>query len=140
MVLGGDDPISAYYARMPNEYLSDIQPAFVEPNNELIAKHQLLAMMLDNPLEYAEASKYDVHINHLVQERLVVRRKGRVEVANPSQVRKMLSKYSIRGIGNSVTIRYQNRVLGDRVLPIAVQRPGFGKVEGRGVCGRSEYF
>lgn len=120
LVLRGDDPISAYYARSPDEYLSEIAPAFVEPNNELVAEMQLLAMAYEKPLSDAEYGKYQRHIDKLIEDKLLYYGQDSIVVKNRSRVGEVLYNYSIRGIGDNVKILNRSSVIGERGLPMAL--------------------
>lgn len=121
LVLNGDDPISAYYARNPDDYLTDIQPAYVEPNNELIAYHQVIAMLLDKSLTLEEFVEHETLLTDLIRRKIIVKTKKGVEIIDRRSLYQEMEGFSIRGIGNSVRIIHQQKTLGDRVLPIALK-------------------
>ncbi|MFV2014369.1 MAG: DEAD/DEAH box helicase, partial [Candidatus Heimdallarchaeota archaeon] len=114
LVLRGDDPISAYYARNPKDYLTAMEPAFVEPNNSLVSYHQMLAMLLDKPLHRNEIDKYDQYLTQLFDEELIVKTNYGVGVRSRDGAREKLHDYSIRGIGNSVSILHKDKIIGER--------------------------
>lgn len=120
LVLRGDDPISAYYARNPEDYLSAMEPAFVEPNNSLVSYHQILAMLLDKPLQPKESKYYNQYLNKLLEEELIIKTNYGVGVRSREQIQEKLQNYSIRGIGNSVSILHNDKIIGDRILPIGL--------------------
>jgi DEAD/DEAH box helicase domain-containing protein len=120
LVLRGDDPISAYYARNPNEYLTTLEPAYVEPKNSLVSYYQLLAMLLDKPLDSNELDLYEDQMEQLENEELIVKTKFGIGLRSREKARLKLQNYSIRGIGSSVSILQNNKVIGERVLPIAL--------------------
>ncbi|OLS22401.1 MAG: putative ski2-type helicase [Candidatus Heimdallarchaeota archaeon LC_2] len=120
LVLRGDDPISAYFARNPNEYLSTLEPAYVEPNNSLVSYYQLLAMLLDKPLNSKEYKKYKDPLNKIEKEELIINTERGVAIRSREKIRENLSNYSIRGIGNSISILHNSKIIGERVLPIAL--------------------
>ena len=121
LVLRGDDPISVHYARNPDDYLSEIDPVFVEPNNSFVSFHQFIAMISDRPLSNEEAEMYPELLNRLEEENIIIRTLAGVGIRNPKIARQYLSKYSIRGIGNSIQILFQNQTIGERNLPIALK-------------------
>ncbi|MCE7734397.1 MAG: DEAD/DEAH box helicase [Candidatus Heimdallarchaeota archaeon] len=120
LVLRGDDPISAYYARNPEDYLSAMEPAFVEPNNSLVSYYQILAMLLDKPLTPNEIQFYDKYLSKLLEEELIIKTNYGVGVRSRDQVQEKLQNYSIRGIGNNVSILHEDKIIGERVLPIGL--------------------
>ncbi|MHA2253148.1 MAG: Zn-binding domain-containing protein, partial [Candidatus Kariarchaeaceae archaeon] len=120
LVLRGDDPISAYFARNPEEYLSELNPAFVEPDNPVIARYQLLAMLLDKPMNITESIHYDYYINELVDQKLVKQYKNQIVLTDRMKVQSILQQFSIRGIGKSVSIWKDNKSIGERALPMAL--------------------
>ncbi|MCY3411675.1 MAG: DEAD/DEAH box helicase [Candidatus Heimdallarchaeota archaeon] len=118
LVLNGDDPISAYYARNPTDYLTDIPPAYVEPNNSLVSSYQLMAMMLDKPLEEEEKQEYSQEFQTLQTRGYI--KETRKELLYP-QIKGHMKNYSIRGIGDSIKIYNANRLIGERALPIGLK-------------------
>jgi len=120
LVLRGDDPISAYYARNPESYLDELDPAFVEPNNHFVAKHQLIAMIRDRPLNRDEALNYQRYVEELITEGVLKYQKNELIIRNQTKAKAYLKDYSIRGIGNSVDIMYMRNKIGDRSLPMAL--------------------
>ncbi len=120
LVLRGDDPISAYYARYPEDYLGDLDPAYVEPDNDLIASFQILAMLIDKPLELDEITKYEKYLQPFIDDNKVVILDNKAVIRDLQWARSKLRNYSIRGIGHSVNIIHNKRVIGSRVLPVAL--------------------
>lgn len=128
LVLNGDDPISAYYARKPEDYLSDIQPAHVEPNNDLIGRYQIIAMLLDKPMDKKDITRYNHLLTVLEKEKLIILGEEKVRIINRSKMQNILKNFSIRGIGNNIQIRNNNSYLGDRSLPIALRELHVGAI------------
>ncbi|RMG38682.1 MAG: DEAD/DEAH box helicase [Methanobacteriota archaeon] len=120
LVFRGDDPISAYYARNPNEYLTEIDPVFVEPNNDLVGTMQILAMAFELPLTEAEADKYSAFAEPLLKRGILVKRNGRIRVKDKYKVSQLLQNFSIRGIGAAIDIYNGNKKVGQRSLPMAL--------------------
>ncbi|MHA2407422.1 MAG: DEAD/DEAH box helicase [Candidatus Ranarchaeia archaeon] len=58
LVLNKDDPISEFYSANPQVYLSDYDPAYIEPRNERIAYHQILGACCDRPINNKEFSDF----------------------------------------------------------------------------------
>lgn len=120
LVLRGDDPISAYFARNPKEYLSTLEPAYVEPNNSLVSYYQLLAMLLDKPLNSKEYEMYNKQLEPIENEELIIKTHHGVAIRSREKIRDNLGNYSIRGIGNNISILHNNKSIGERTLPIAL--------------------
>jgi DEAD/DEAH box helicase domain-containing protein len=121
LVLRGDDPISAYFARHPEDYLEEIDPAYVEPNNEIVAEYQLLTMALEMPISDEEYYKYKRFVDKLIDKRLLFYDYKGIIVKDRRKVADILKKYSIRGIGENVKILHNRKVIGDRALPMALR-------------------
>ncbi len=121
LVLRGDDPISAHYARNPQDYLSELEPAFVEPDNEFVSSYQILAMLLDKPLNKIEKQHYSKYLEPLFENNKIGIIKENVMLKNRSWAQKKLQNYSIRGIGNSVKIFHLDNKIGERILPMALR-------------------
>ena len=120
LVFRGDDPISAYYARNPHEYLTEIDPVFVEPNNDLVGTMQVLAMAFELPLTETETKKYSTFTEPLLSRGILVKRNGRVRVKDKYRVSQLLQNFSIRGIGAGIDIYKGNQKVGQRALPMAL--------------------
>ncbi len=118
LILRANEPISEYFRRHPKEYFSELQPCYIEPKNEIVAKIQLLASALDKPLAEEEFSELEDLKAEVIEERLAVK-SGRFLFALP-QARKIVHR-GIRGIGEAVRIKLKGRVIGERSLPIALR-------------------
>lgn len=116
----GNDPISQYYKNHPQDYFEDSEKSYIDPKNPFVEEFQVIAMACDKPISKHELPEHkqviDYHIKHenlkLYQNRIV---------PNYDKVRDMLNEYSIRGIGNSIDIFLNQRKVGERVLPIALE-------------------
>jgi DEAD/DEAH box helicase domain-containing protein len=118
LALRNNDAISSYYREHPNEYFTDIDPAYVEPQNEVVARHQLLAASLDKPLTVKEFPAFQRTLQELIAEGLL-QKTGQTLRANFSAARRELARYNIRGIGDTVQIVYAGKIIGERQMPIA---------------------
>jgi DEAD/DEAH box helicase domain-containing protein len=118
LALRNQDPISSFYRNHPDEYFTDIDAAFVEPNNEVVAHHQLLAAALDKPLTRGEFPGFQHIIDDLIGEKLLVDAGPEIK-PNLKAALRALRRYSIRGIGDTVRIIHQGKVIGERQMPIA---------------------
>jgi DEAD/DEAH box helicase domain-containing protein len=142
MVLRNNDPISSYYLEHPDDYFGDVAPGYVEPGNEVVARHHILAAALDMPLRRGEFAEFAGLIEKLVKEGLLVERRGRL-YPDYRRVRKVLANYNLRGVGEEVVIREGKRRIGTRSMPMAARElfPGAIYLHG-GVAyvSRSFYF
>ncbi len=124
LVLKDNDQISLYYHERPDDFFKDIDPAYVEPKNPVVAKHQLLAACLDKPLSKDEVEKefseFRQVLNQLIKNKLVSKIGGRF-YPEFVKARKILSRYSIRGIGEKVYIFYGKKTIGEREMPLAMR-------------------
>lgn len=116
----GNDPISQYYKNHPNDYFEDTEQIYIDPKNPFVEEFQVLAMACDKPIAKHELPEHrDVIQRHLDVGNLVL-----VEnryVPNFDQIKGLLEDYSIRGIGKSIDIFLNDKKVGDRVLPIALE-------------------
>jgi DEAD/DEAH box helicase domain-containing protein len=118
LALRNKDPISSFYKNNPDEYFTDIDAAFVEPQNEVVARHQLLSAAFDKPLKPDEFPELRHIIQRLIEEELLVEKGTEIKPVMKA-ARKALRQYSIRGIGDTVRIIHQGKVIGERQMPIA---------------------
>jgi DEAD/DEAH box helicase domain-containing protein len=119
LALRPNDAISTYYREHPDDYFMDIDPAYVEPHNEVVAQYQLMAAALDKPLTPEEFSEFKPIIQQLIKHGLLTRGKNQLK-PNIIEARRVLARYSIRGIGDSVHIIHQGKLIGERQMPIAM--------------------
>lgn len=123
----GDDPISQYYGNHPEDYFDDIERLHIDPQNPFVEEMQVLAMACDRPLSGDEAT------GHAEAVRLHLKR-GNLREAKGSyapdyrRAAGLLSGYSIRGIGSSVDITLDGKILGNRELPAAMEELHRGAV------------
>ncbi len=116
----GNDPISQYYKNHPDDYFEDIERTYIDPKNPFVEEFQLLAMACDKPISKHELKEHQDIINyHLEQGNLCVYN-NRI-TPNFDKINSMLNDFSIRGIGKSINIFFNERKVGDRVLPIALE-------------------
>jgi len=125
LALRSEDPISAFYKNHPNTYFSDINAAYVEPNNPVVARLELLAAAMDRPLHPTEFSDQSEIISKLKNEKLLIEKLGALWIT-AAAAREVNSKMSIRGIGESVSIldatRQENvHRIGERNMPMALR-------------------
>ncbi len=119
LILRQEDPISNYYKENPEDYFSDIEPAFIEPKNEVVAYYQLIGACLDKPLLFYEFKEFENIKRKLVEDGLL-KRIDKIYIPT-KKARKVFLNYSIRGGGESVKIFLDNKNIGERNLPIAIR-------------------
>ncbi|MFQ5782225.1 MAG: DEAD/DEAH box helicase [Nitrosopumilus sp.] len=116
----GNDPISQYYKNHPDDYFEDIEKTYIDPKNPFVEEFQVLAMACDKPISKHELKEHqEVIEQHIIKENLKVFN-NRI-IPNVDKINSMLNEYSIRGIGNSIDIFLNNKKVGDRILPIALE-------------------
>jgi DEAD/DEAH box helicase domain-containing protein len=116
----GNDPISQYYKQHPDDYLADHEYAYTDPANPFVQEYQVLAMACDRPLSMAEGKPVWETVQKLVSKGLlrIVRERFMPDL---KEAMKVLGSYSIRGIGSRVDIKFNNKIVGDRSLPQALE-------------------
>jgi len=122
LALRENDPISAYYRLRPDKYFTDIDSAYMEPENEVVGRYQLMAAALSGKLDVSQFPRQRKIIDSLVAEGLLkVLATGQVRVAEANKVRKELRDYNVRGIGATIEIKSGMKTLGERSMPMAAQ-------------------
>ena len=116
----GNDPISQYYKMHPADYMDDHELAYTDPSNPFVLEYQVLAMVCDRPLLVAESKQMWGILQKLVSKGIVKLVKDRF-IPDLKEAWKMLDEYSIRGIGSRVDIKFNNKIIGDRALPQALE-------------------
>jgi DEAD/DEAH box helicase domain-containing protein len=116
----GNDPISQYYKSHPDDYLSDQEFAYTDPDNPFVKEYQVLAMACDRPISMAESKSSWDTIQKLVSKGLLSAEKERFS-PDFKKAMEVLGAYSIRGIGSKVDIKIGSRIAGDRALPQALE-------------------
>jgi len=116
----GNDPISQYYKNHPDDYFDDVERIYIDPKNPFVEEFQVLAMAFDKPIAKHELKEHSEVIEKHSKEGNLVLHEDRY-IPNYDKVRTLLNEYSIRGIGKSIDIFFNERKVGERVLPIALQ-------------------
>ena len=114
----GNDPISQYYTNHPDDYFEDRQRSYIDPTNSIIEDFQILAMSCDRPITAGEIKEHKRSIQkHIINGYL----KMSGNLAFPTRAgAKQLADHTIRGIGESVDIFLNGKMVGQRALPIAL--------------------
>ena len=116
----GNDPISQYYKNHPEDYFEDIERTYIDPKNPFVEEFQILAMACDKPISKHELKEHQEVIEwHLIKENL--KEYNNRIIPNFDKINSMLNNYSIRGIGKSIDIFLNEKKVGDRILPIALE-------------------
>ncbi|MGI0076632.1 MAG: Zn-binding domain-containing protein, partial [Nitrosopumilaceae archaeon] len=116
----GNDPISQYYKNHPDDYFDDVERIYIDPKNPFVEEFQVIAMASDKPIAKHELREHASVIEKHVTDGTLILHENRY-VPNYEKVKTLLNEYSIRGIGKSIDIFFNDRKLGDRVLPIALE-------------------
>ena len=116
----GNDPISQYYKNHPEDYFEDTEKTYIDPKNPFVEEFQVLAMACDKPISKHELKEHQEIIeHHIIKENLQLVN-NRI-IPNFDKISSMLNNYSIRGIGKSIDIFLNEKKVGDRILPIALE-------------------
>lgn len=121
----GNDPISQYYEIAPSDFFSKgVEPLFVEPGNEEVAKLHLLAAAFDQPLRLSELKPPEVVLVKSLAEEGVLRYVKSKEWYKPTWAasKYLASRPGLRGMGGIVRIYDKaGRLLGFREMPMALK-------------------
>ncbi|MBY8999740.1 MAG: DEAD/DEAH box helicase, partial [Candidatus Heimdallarchaeota archaeon] len=123
LILRNDDPISTYYSLYPETYFDDVRKGYIEPKNEIVSYYQLLAAVLEKPLNENEFSEH-LSVLKLLENNNLIRRttEGLYRPVNRNEVLSILRSYSIRGIGDTVLIKSEKGIkMGERSMPMAAR-------------------
>ncbi|MHA1934090.1 MAG: DEAD/DEAH box helicase [Candidatus Thorarchaeota archaeon] len=122
LALREKDPISSFYRYKPEKYFTDIDAAYMEPENEVVGYYQLIAAAMSGKMKTSTFQKQKKIIAKLEEDGILVTKEdGSVRVKDLERARKEWRSYSIRGIGDTVQIKSSNKNLGDRSMPMAAQ-------------------
>jgi DEAD/DEAH box helicase domain-containing protein len=116
----GNDPISQYYKNHPDDYFEDVERTYIDPKNPFVEEFQILAMACDKPISKHELKEHTETIEHHIKEGNLVVYNNRI-IPNFDKIISMLNDYSIRGIGRSIDIFLNEKKVGERILPIALE-------------------
>ncbi len=119
IALRDEDPMSTYYKNHPETYFTDIDPAYVEPRNPVVAEYQIVFAAMDKPLKLGEFQEFQPVIEKLKQEGMLIERDGLLYATR--EARKRVARYNIRGIGEMVEIYEGKRKIGEREMPLAAR-------------------
>ncbi len=126
-----EDTIAQYYRSRPEEYFRDYVHCYIEKLNEDLMKYQLLSMCLEKPLRDEEVrEEWKKVLNWLADNGYL--KKVFSEYIATSKAKELLKAFSLRGTGDRVKIVCEGKVIGERVLPLAVKElfPGSKIIHG----------
>ena len=122
LALRENDPISSFYRHQPDKYFSDIDAAYMEPENEVVGYYQLIAAAMSGKLKVSDFIRHKGIFEKLESDELIrITDDEQVSIVDFNQANKKWRSYSIRGIGDTVQIKTGNKVLGERSMPMAAQ-------------------
>ena len=122
LALRENDPISSFYRHEPEKYFTDIDAAYMEPENEVVGFYQLIAAAMSGKLNLSMFPSQRKILDSLAAEGLVrIEDGGNVRIADFESAQKKWRGYSIRGIGDTVQIKSDKKTLGERSMPMAAQ-------------------
>lgn len=116
----GNDPISQYYKNHPDNYFEDVEKTYIDPKNPFVEEFHVLAMACDKPIVRHELAEHSEVIQRHVDLGRLMLQENRY-VPNYDSIKEALEEYSIRGIGKSIDIFYNDKKIGERVLPMALE-------------------
>ncbi len=123
LILRNDDPISTFYSVYPETYFADIRQGYVEPKNEIVSYYQLLAAVLEKPIEQKEFTEHKAMLSQLEnEEKLLKTADGGYKAKSRTDILRLLRAYSIRGIGDTLFLKDKTgKRLGERSMPMAAR-------------------
>jgi DEAD/DEAH box helicase domain-containing protein len=126
-----DDTIAQYYRMNSEEYFKDAMHCYVEKVNEDLMRFQILSMCLENPLNFEEIKdEWRDAVKWLLENGYInIFSKN---IVATSKAKEFMKSFSMRGISEPVKIVCDGRVVGERVLPLAVKElfPGSKIIHG----------
>ena len=120
----GDDPISSYYERNPQEFYTQVSdPVFLDPANEEVVRVHLVAMSLDSPFKLEELTTFEREVCKRMEEEGYLKKDiNGYYHATLKGLRFLRSRENIRGVGEQLKIVTETgKVLGYREYPQAIK-------------------
>ncbi|MGC9111893.1 DEAD/DEAH box helicase [Acidilobus sp.] len=120
--LMGDDPIEAYYASRPQEFFSrEPDPGYIEPGNAEVTKLHLVALAMQRGALRRSSlpRELQVPITWAVDKGLLSL-KGDIIMPQWRPAREFLASQGLRSTGPMVKIVLNNKVVGEREMPMAL--------------------
>ena len=116
----GNDPISQYYKNHPDNYFEDVEKTYIDTKNPFVEEFHVLAMACDKPIVKHELTEHSQIIQEHIELGKLFLQDNRY-VPNYEVIKNTLEEYAIRGIGRSIDIFYNEKKVGERVLPLALE-------------------
>jgi|Deesub1362A_J573_1020465.scaffolds.fasta_scaffold00585_21 DEAD/DEAH box helicase domain-containing protein len=120
LLMREDDAISNYYREFPEEYFKSENFGYVERYNEEIMKYQILSMVIERPLQIKELDEKQREILKLILLNGFAQEFDGVILPTQKGI-EIMRNFSMRGIGESIKMIKDGRVIGERVLPVAIK-------------------
>jgi len=119
LLLREEDSISTYYKNKPEEYFKDEASGFVEKGNEEVIKYQIISICIEKPLRIHELDFDDAIVKKLIEDGLIAEIDSRLFAT--SKGRELVKSFNMRGIGESVKMLCNGKLIGERALPVAIK-------------------
>ena len=113
LVLRDDSAIGEYYRKNPEQYYRERMLCYAERDNEIVLAHHLHSMALEKPLMKNEVEKE--HAEKMLRNGILIDA-GDIYIAGSAN-----SGFSMRGAGRRVKIVSVGKVIGERVMPVAIR-------------------
>ena len=122
-IILGDDPISAYYERNPEEFFNrKYDPVAIDLQNDEIAGIQLLAMAKDSSIKIKELKRYLRNVADQLIKKGFLRKTKNYYIITRLGMRFLRSRSNLRGIGDVIKIfNEKRRIIGTREMPMAIK-------------------
>lgn len=120
LILREDDAISNYYKQKPEDYFKDECYGYVEKYNDEVMKYQLLSMAIEKPLRKDEIRKEWESVIEWLKEKGLIVEVGGLYIPTKS-AKDYFVRFNMRGIGDSVKMIKDGKVIGERNLPVALK-------------------
>ncbi len=122
VTLLGDDPIEAYYASRPEEFFSrEPDPGYIEPNNPEVAKLHLVALALQRGVLRRGSLPKELEASVAwAEQRGLLKARGDLLAPEWRSAREFISSIGLRSAGPMVKIVLNNKVIGEREMPMAL--------------------
>ncbi len=110
-----EDSISNYYRMYPERYFEDELFCYAEKMNEEVMRYHGISMIIEKPTPIDELPQ---ELRNVISDYLSTNSKFLFPNARG---RRFVSTFNMRGIGRSVKIYMDNKLIGERSLPMAVR-------------------
>lgn len=125
ILLIGKDPISNYFANHPIEYYnSDPDPVYIDVENLVVMKRQLISMCIDDPLapdELYKLTELEKDILREIKEEKYAHLFDNFYLIPSDKAHRVFNSINIRGSGDSVIIKCKDKVIGKRQKQLAIK-------------------